>query len=277
MNEVTPLHYTGKMWDSETNLDSCLLMKQTRVFSAAFLLAIAAACPVVAQQSSPLPDSPGASVPRPAVPNGPMVIFDTTMGRMTCQFYQAEAPKTVENFIGLATGTKTWTDPTTHKKMVHKPLYNGTIFHRVIPGFMIQGGDPTGTGMGDPGYTFEDEFSPTLTFDVPGRMASANSGPNTNGSQFFITTVPTPHLNNHHTIFGQCDEHSVLVAQSIADVPRNGEDKPDTDVKITKVTIVQPGQPLPPDPSPAPAATPAPAAAPATATPAPTATAPATK
>ena len=228
------------------------------------LLAVVSAVPTFAQQSTPpattpaadLPDTPSAGMPVPATPNGPMVVFDTTMGRMTCQFFQKEAPLTVENFIGLATGSKAWVDPVTHKKMVGKPLYNGTIFHRVIPGFMIQGGDPLGDGTGDPGYTFADEFSPTLTFDTPGRMAMANSGPGTNGSQFFITTVPTPHLNNHHTIFGQCDQHALLVAQSIADVARNGQDKPDTDVKINKVTIVQPGEAPPADPHPASSAVP---------------------
>ena len=126
--------------------------------------------------------------------------------------------------------------------MHNKPLYDGTIFHRVIPEFMIQGGDPTGTGMGDPGYTFEDEFDPDLKFDVPGRLAMANSGPNTNGSQFFITEVPTEHLNQHHTIFGQCDEPSVNVVKTIARVERDPNDKPVTPVVLKKVTIVPEGQ-----------------------------------
>ena len=119
--------------------------------------------------------------------------MDTSMGRITCQFFQRQAPKTVANFIALAEGTRDWTDPATNKKQHNKPLYNGTIFHRVIPEFMIQGGDPIGTGMGDPGYQFDDEFDPNLDFDGPGRLAMANSGPNTNGSQFFITEVPTEH------------------------------------------------------------------------------------
>ncbi len=170
------------------------------------------------------------------------------MGRITCKLFATEAPETVANFIGLADGTKDWTDPTSHKKMHHKPLYNGTVFHRVIPEFMIQGGDPTATGTGDPGYMFKDEFNPDLNFDVPGRLAMANSGPNTNGSQFFITEVPTEHLNQHHTIFGQCDDASVNIVKSIARVQRDSNDKPITDVVLTKVTIVPDGKPLPPAP-----------------------------
>jgi peptidyl-prolyl cis-trans isomerase A (cyclophilin A) len=171
------------------------------------------------------------------------------MGRMTCKLFSKEAPKTVANFIGLAEGTKDWTDPTTHQKMHGKPLYDGTQFHRVIPDFMIQGGDPTGTGMGDPGYMFEDEFDPNLNFDVPGRLAMANSGPNTNGSQFFITEVPTEHLNQKHSIFGQCDDSSILVVKSIARVERDENDKPIDPVILKKVTIVPEGQPVPPLPS----------------------------
>lgn len=182
-------------------------------------------------------------------PTGPTAIFDTSMGRITCRLYDKEAPKTVANFIGLAEGTKDWTDPTTHKKMHNKPLYDGTQFHRVIPEFMIQGGDPTATGMGDPGYMFEDEFDPNLNFDVPGRLAMANSGPNTNGSQFFITEVPTEHLDQKHTIFGQCDDSSVLVVKSIARVDRDGDDKPTTPVILKKVTIIPAGQPVPPAPA----------------------------
>jgi peptidyl-prolyl cis-trans isomerase A (cyclophilin A) len=178
--------------------------------------------------------------------------MDTSMGRITCQFFQKQAPKTVANFIALAQGTKDWTDPSTKKVMHRKPLYDGTVFHRVIPEFMIQGGDPTGTGMGDPGYSFEDEFDPNLGFDVPGRLAMANSGPNTNGSQFFVTEVPTPHLNQHHTIFGQCEESSVLVVKTIARVQVGDDDKPVTPVVLKKVTIVPEGKPLPPLPTPAP-------------------------
>jgi peptidyl-prolyl cis-trans isomerase A (cyclophilin A) len=175
------------------------------------------------------------------------------MGRMTCKLFEKEAPLTVANFIGLAEGTKPWTDPVSKKKMKSKRFYDGTTFHRVIPEFMIQGGDPTATGTGDPGYMFADEFDPNLNFDVPGRMAMANSGPGTNGSQFFITEVPTTHLNQKHTIFGQCDQPSLSVVSAIARVQRDPDDKPVQPVILNKVTIVREGQPLPPPP-PAPVA-----------------------
>ena len=200
--------------------------------------------------SAPLPDAPStvANDAPPAVPTGPTAVIDTTMGRITCKLFDKEAPKTVENFIGLATGSKTWTDPVTMEKVTGKPFYDGTTFHRVIPNFMIQGGDKLGNGTGDAGYFFEDEFSPSLRFDVPGRLAMANSGPNTNGSQFFITEAPVPDLNGKHTIFGQCDAHSVLLASSIARVERNADDKPLTPVVIGKITIVPDGQPVPAPP-----------------------------
>jgi peptidyl-prolyl cis-trans isomerase A (cyclophilin A) len=186
------------------------------------------------------------------------------MGRLTCKLFDKEAPVTVANFIGLATGTKTWTDPTTQQKVSGKPFYDDTTFHRVIPGFMIQGGDRLGTGAGDAGYFFQDEISPSLRFDVPGRLAMANAGPGTNGSQFFITEVPVPELNGKHTIFGQCDAHSVLMVGSIARVERDANDKPITPVVLNKVTIVPEGQPIPPDPA-ATATPPAPATPAATA------------
>ena len=126
-----------------------------------------------------------------------------------------------------------------------KPLYDGTLFHRVIPGFMAQGGDPIGTGMGDPGYYIPDEIDPSLMFDVPGRLAMANSGPNTDGSQFFVTEEIQPDLNGHYTIFGQCDPSSVLVVKTITRVERDGRDKPLAPVVLKKVTIVPVGQPLP--------------------------------
>jgi peptidyl-prolyl cis-trans isomerase A (cyclophilin A) len=171
------------------------------------------------------------------------------MGRISCKLFEKEAPATVANFIGLADGTKDWTDPTTHKKMHHKPYYDGTTFHRVIPDFMIQGGDPTATGMGDPGYAFKDEFNPNLNFDLPGRLAMANSGPDTNGSQFFITEAPYESLNQKYNLFGQCDDASISVVKSIARVQRDPNDKPLTDVVLIKVTIVPNGQPLPPAPA----------------------------
>jgi len=213
--------------------------------------AMAAAClaqPSTPPPQEPLPDAPQATAAASIVPNGPTVVMDTSMGRITCQFFQKQAPNAVANFIALAQGTRDWTDPETKKLMHHKPLYDGTIFHRVIPEFMVQGGDPTGTGMGDPGYSFADEFDPDLGFDLPGRLAMANSGPNTNGSQFFITEVPTPHLNQHHTIFGQCDEPSVNVVKTIARVQTSSQDMPTVPVVLKKVTIVPEGKPLPPLP-----------------------------
>jgi len=174
------------------------------------------------------------------------------MGRITCQFYQQQAPKAVANFIALAEGSKDWVDPVSTKKMHRKPLYDGTVFHRVIPQFMIQGGDPAGTGLGDPGYSFEDEFDPNLNFDVPGRLAMANSGPNTNGSQFFITEQAYESLDQHYTLFGQCDEAGVQVVKAISRVERDAEDKPLSPVVLRKVTIVKEGSPVPPPPAPKP-------------------------
>jgi peptidyl-prolyl cis-trans isomerase A (cyclophilin A) len=173
-----------------------------------------------------------------ATPQTMRAVFQTTMGNITCELFPDKAPMTVDNFVGLATGTKEWRNPASHAKM-HKPLYDGTIFHRVISGFMIQGGDPLGNGTGDPGYKFKDEFS-TLRFDQPGRLAMANSGPNTNGSQFFITDAPTPHLNNRHTIFGQCTPMSVISA--IGRTPTDPNDKPFKPVKIIHVSILKPGE-----------------------------------
>ena len=187
------------------------------------------------------------------------------MGRLSCKLYDKQAPLTVANFIGLAQGTKDWVDPRTLKKAQHQPFYNGTTFHRVIPGFMIQGGDRAGDGTGDPGYFFSDEIDPALTFNVPGRLAMANSGPATNGSQFFITEAPVEELNGKHTIFGQCDSQTVTRVAAIARVERNATDKPLTPVVINRITIVPEGQPIPADPSPQPAlASPAPAPSPVT-------------
>jgi cyclophilin family peptidyl-prolyl cis-trans isomerase len=182
------------------------------------------------------------SVPAATQPKDPTAIFETTAGNITCTLFPEQAPLTVANFIGLATGTKAWKDPKTGKMMNGVPLYNGTIFHRVIPNFMIQGGDPIGTGTGDPGYSFKDEFSPNLTFDQPGRLAMANSGPNTNGSQFFITEVPTPHLNGKHTIFGQCQDLDVVkkIARLSTD-PRT--DRPFDPPKIIRIKIIDPRHP----------------------------------
>jgi peptidyl-prolyl cis-trans isomerase A (cyclophilin A) len=171
----------------------------------------------------------------------PTAIIETTDGNITCTLFPDQAPLTVANFIGLANGTKAWKDPKTGQ-MMHTPLYDGTICHRVIPEFMIQCGDPAANGTGGPGYAFKDEFSPTLTFNQPGRLAMANSGPNTNGSQFFITEVPTPHLNGKHTIFGQCQNLDVVksIARLSAD-PRNN--RPYSPPKITHIKIIEPQRP----------------------------------
>ena len=205
--------------------------------------------PAPAQPAEALPDAPQATAAAMIRPNGPTVVMDTSMGRITCQFYQKQAPKAVANFIGLAEGTIDWTAPTTKKRQHHKPFYDNTTFHRVIPEFMIQGGDPMGTGEGDPGYAFDDEVDPNLNFDAPGKLAMANSGPNTNGSQFFITEKAYDSLNQHYTLFGQCDEPSVIVVQTIARVQRDSNDKPLTPVTLKKVIIIREGQPLPPPPA----------------------------
>jgi len=211
-----------------------------------------------AQPPAELPDSPGASIqPRvAAVPTGPTVVLDTTVGRLTCKLFDKEAPLATANFIQLAEGTKDWTDPNTNKKVHGQRFYDGTTFHRVIPGFMIQGGDRKGDGTGDAGYYFENEVSPNLTFDVAGRLAMANAGPNTNGTQFFITEAPQPELDGKYSLFGQCDAHSVDLVTTITHMDRNSNDKPLTDVILKKVTIVREGQPMPPLPTP-PAAAPA--------------------
>ncbi len=221
-------------------------------------MAFALTAVLTAQTSPPasptpeLPDSPGTtSAPVPSrIPTGPTVLFDTSMGRLTCKFFDKEAPLATANFIGLAEGTKEWTDPSTQAKVKGKSYYNGTTFHRVIPSFMIQGGDRRGDGTGDAGYFFDNENVANLNFDVPGRLAMANAGPNTNGTQFFITEVANPDLDGKYTIFGQCDSHSVLIAATIARVDRNSSDKPLSPVTLDKVTIVREGGAIPPVPVP---------------------------
>jgi cyclophilin family peptidyl-prolyl cis-trans isomerase len=192
-----------------------------------------------AKPAAKTPAKPTTQASTAAAPKRPKALFETSLGNITCTLYPEKAPETVKNFIGLATGTKQWKNPVSGATKEHTPLYDGTIFHRVIPNFMIQGGDPAGNGSGDPGFKFKDEFS-DLKFDQPGRLAMANSGPNTNGSQFFITEVPTPHLNNKHTIFGQCDNLALI--QHIARVPVNANDKPLNPIRIKHVQILQPGE-----------------------------------
>ena len=205
-----------------------------------------------------LPDSPASQTPTTVEPTGPTAVMDTSMGRITCRLFDKQAPQTVANFIGLADGTKDWTDPATREKVHGRPLYSGTPVHRVIPGFMIQGGDPLGSGLGDPGYYVPDEISPGLNFDLPGRLAMANSGPNTDGSQFFVTEAVQPHLDGHYTIFGQCDPASVDVVKSIARVERDPGDKPLTPVVLKQITIVPGGQAVPAAAAATPSAAPAP-------------------
>ena len=174
----------------------------------------------------------------------PTAIIDTTVGKMTCTLFPDKAPIGVANFIGLATGTKDWKNPVSGATKHGVPLYDGTIFHRVIPGFMIQGGDPAGTGSGnDPIPPFKNEVSSDLLFDRPGRLAYANTGQiNSNSSQFFITEVATPHLNGGYTIFGQCDDASVALVKQIAHMARDpSNDKPFRPVKINHITITKPG------------------------------------
>lgn len=186
----------------------------------------------VAAQNNPKPATPSPELPSEP---GTYAVVHTSMGDIVCRLFIKEAPKTAANFIGLATGTKAWKDPKTGK-LTHRPLYSGTNFHRVIPDFMIQGGDPIGDGTGDPGYQFADEIVPDKKFDKAGVLAMANSGPNTNGCQFFITVGPAEHLNGNYSIFGEVVSGQD-VADTISKVARDQNDKPDTPVKILKVEI----------------------------------------
>jgi peptidyl-prolyl cis-trans isomerase A (cyclophilin A) len=171
-----------------------------------------------------------------ALASGTYAVFATSEGKITVRLFEADAPVTVKNFIDLAEGAREWNHPITHVKSTSK-LYDGTIFHRVIPDFMIQGGDPTGTGMGSPGYRFQDETKGSPhRFDKAGKLAMANSGPNTNGCQFFITVAPTLWLTGNHTIFGEVVEGQD-VADKISLVPRNSQDKPQKPVVLESVVI----------------------------------------
>ena len=159
------------------------------------------------------------------MPNEIYAVFDTTEGQFKAKLFAEKTPRTVENFVTLADGTKTG-----------KPFFDGTIFHRVIPDFMIQGGDPEGTGRGGPGYNFADEFHDSLRHDKPGLLSMANRGPNTNGSQFFVTVAPTPWLDRKHSIFGEVVE-GYDVVKKISEVPRNAQDRPSKEVRIRSVKI----------------------------------------
>jgi peptidyl-prolyl cis-trans isomerase A (cyclophilin A) len=217
----------------------------------AILVMTVAASGALGHAASGAQDAPAAKTGAAAKPAGaakpvvhtatkPTAVINTTAGKMTCTLFPDKAPIGVENFIGLASGTKDWKNPASGATKHGVPLYDGTIFHRVIPDFMIQGGDPAGNGSGDPGYKFKNETSPDLLFDQPGRLAYANAGPGTNGSQFFITEVAVPHLNGGYTIFGQCDEASVELVKQIARMSRDSSnDKPFRPVKITHISIVR--------------------------------------
>ena len=168
---------------------------------------------------------------------GVYAVFDTTLGEITCRLFPDQAPTTVENFTGLAKGTKEFTDPKTRQR-VQRPFYDGLTFHRVIPNFMIQAGCPLGNGTGGPGFQFKDEFSKDLRFDRAGKLAMANAGPGTNGSQFFITVAATDWLNEHHTIFGEV-VRGYEVVEKIVKVPRDRSDRPTTPVVMTAVRIAE--------------------------------------
>jgi peptidyl-prolyl cis-trans isomerase A (cyclophilin A) len=162
-------------------------------------------------------------------------LFNTTEGTFTVKLYAQEAPRTVENFVGLAEGTREWIDPRTNQKTT-RPYYDGVIFHRVIDGFMIQGGDPLGQGIGGPGYTFADEFHPKLRHDKAGILSMANRGPNTNGGQFFITLGPTPHLDDRHSVFGEVVE-GMDVVRKIGSTRTGDRDRPVNDIVINAIKV----------------------------------------
>jgi peptidyl-prolyl cis-trans isomerase A (cyclophilin A) len=203
------------------------------------------AAPAICAQSSAQAAPPAKAPVHHVAAGAPTAIIKTSVGNMTCTLFPDKAPIGVANFIGLATGTKDWTSPVSHASKHGVPLYDGTIFHRVIPDFMIQGGDPKGDGTGDPGYAFKNEVSSDLVFDKPGRLAYANSGPDTNGSQFFITEIAftgqqASMLNGHYTIFGQCDEATVTLVKQIARMTTDpSNDKPFRPVKIIHISIVK--------------------------------------
>jgi peptidyl-prolyl cis-trans isomerase A (cyclophilin A) len=168
--------------------------------------------------------------------SNPTATLHTNFGDIEVELFQDRAPSTVDNFIGLATGAKSWTDPETDEEIEGEPLYDDVPFHRIIEGFMIQGGDPTGTGRGGPGYTFDDEFHDDLTHDSAGKLSMANRGPDTNGSQFFITLDAQPHLDGRHAVFGEVTD-GMDVVREIGDVETDGDDRPTEDVTLESVDV----------------------------------------
>jgi len=210
---------------------------------------LACTCSLFASAQATAAAKPAAKAPAaPAAEasSDPTAIIHTTAGDMHCTLFPKIAPIGVANFTGLADGSKEWTNPVSHAKKHGTPLYDGTVFHRVIPDFMIQGGDPAGNGSGDPGYKFKNETSSELKFDRPGRLAYANSGPDTNGSQFFITedSAHSLHLSGHYTIFGQCDDAALALVKQIARMTRDpSNDRPFHPVKITHIEIRKVGAP----------------------------------
>lgn len=175
----------------------------------------------------------------PGNPNDALwAIFKTPRGSMECELFVDRTPKTIANFVGLARGLRPSYDRAT-ESWVTKPYYDNTIFHRVIPGFMVQAGDPTGTGLGNPGYVIEDEIDPDLIHDAPGILSMANRGPGTGSAQFFITLNPTPHLDGKHTVFGRCNEAAIRLADDIALVPRDSNDKPREPEILQSIEIVR--------------------------------------
>lgn len=221
-------------------------MRKGLAISLIFMAASAVAPSASGSQAAPAKPSTAAK-PAATTSSKPTAIIDTAAGKMTCTLFPDKAPIGVANFIGLATGTKDWKSPVTHATKHGVPLYDGTIFHRVIPQFMIQGGDPAGTGSGaDPVAPFRNEISSDLLFDQPGRLAYANAGPGTNASQFFITEIAftgqqAKMLNGNYTIFGQCDEATVTLVKQIARMSTDANDRPYRPIKINHITIVHGG------------------------------------
>ncbi|AGC42573.1 cyclophilin type peptidyl-prolyl cis-trans isomerase [Myxococcus stipitatus DSM 14675] len=223
-----------------------------RILTALLLCLTVSACKESSEKKeTPSNATPPAATPtpapKPAEPTGEwtkkaqagqdlQATMETNQGTIVIRLFSKDAPMTVANFVGLATGEKQWSDPRTGDRMTGKSLYEGVIFHRVIPGFMIQGGDPTGTGRGDPGYRFGDEFQSGRTFDKTGLLAMANAGPNTNGSQFFITTSTPSYLNGKHTIFGEVVK-GYDVVEKISNVATGPGDRPVEPVVIQKITL----------------------------------------